>query len=154
MVAKFSDRVKEVIALSRDEALRLGHDYVGTEHLLLGMITEGEGIAVALLKKLGIDLEEVKKTVEQSSEGTVGHNTKNLANIPLTSQSEKVLKVTYQEAKIFKSPLIGTEHLILSILRDEDNQASKVLHKFDVTYDVIKELLETHNENPMTGLPN
>ncbi len=154
MEAKFSNRVKEVIALSREEALRLGHDYIGTEHLLLGMIREGEGIAVALLKKLGVDLEEVKDTVEQSSKGTVGHNIKNLANIPLTRQSEKVLKITYLEAKIFKAPLIGTEHLILSILRDEDNLATKVLHKFDVTYEVIKEMLEYHNENPMAGPPD
>ncbi|MDW7693570.1 ATP-dependent Clp protease ATP-binding subunit [Flammeovirgaceae bacterium SG7u.111] len=151
MEAKFSNRVKEVISLSREEALRLGHDYIGTEHLLLGMIREGEGIAIALIKKLGVSLEEVRETIEQATRGTASHNVKNLANIPLTRQSEKVLKITYLEAKIFKAQLIGTEHLLLSILRDEDNLATQILHKFDITYEVIKELLEYHSENPISG---
>lgn len=151
MDAKFSNRVKEVISLSREEALRLGHDYIGTEHLLLGTIREGEGIAVALLKKLGVDLNELREAIEQATKGTASHNVKNLANIPLTRQSEKVLKITYLEAKIFKAQLIGTEHLLLSILRDEDNLATQILHKFDVTYEVVKELLEYHSENPIAS---
>ena len=149
MEAKFSNRVKEVISLSREEALRLGHDYIGTEHLLLGMIREGEGVAVGLLKKLGVSLEELRTAIEQATKGTATSNVKNLANIPLTRQSEKVLKITYLEAKIFKSQLIGTEHLLLSILRDEDNLATQILEKFDVGYDVVKELLEYQTENPM-----
>ncbi|WP_258105392.1 ATP-dependent Clp protease ATP-binding subunit [Marinoscillum sp. MHG1-6] len=149
MEAKFSNRVKEVISLSREEALRLGHDYIGTEHLLLGMIREGEGVAVGLLKKLGVSLEELRSAIEQATKGTATSNVKNLANIPLTRQSEKVLKITYLEAKIFKSQLIGTEHLLLSILRDEDNLATQILDKFDVSYDVVKELLEYQTENPM-----
>ena len=151
MEAKFSNRVKEVISLSREEALRLGHDYIGTEHLLLGMIREGEGVAVSLLKKLGISLDELRGAVEKVSKGTASHDVKNLANIPLTRQSEKVLKITYLEAKIFKSQLIGTEHLLLSILRDEDNIATQILEKFDVNYDVVKELLEYQTENPMAS---
>jgi ATP-dependent Clp protease ATP-binding subunit ClpC len=151
MEAKFSNRVKEVISLSREEALRLGHDYIGTEHLLLGMIREGEGIAVALLKKLGTSLDELRSTIEQATRGTASHNVKNLSNIPLTRQSEKVLKITYLEAKIFKAQLIGTEHLLLSILRDEDNLATQILHKFDVTYEVIKELLEYHSDHPIAA---
>ncbi len=142
MDAKFSNRVKEVITLSREEALRLGHDYIGTEHLLLGMIREGEGVAIGLLKKLGISLDELRVTVEQATKGTATNNVKNLANIPLTRQSEKTLKITYLEAKIFKSPLIGTEHLLLSILRDEDNVATQILNKYNVNYEVIKEMLE------------
>lgn len=148
MEARFSNRVKEVISLSREEALRLGHDYIGAEHLLLGMIREGEGVAVGLLKKLGVSLEELKKSIEQATKGTSTGNVKNLASIPLTRQSEKVLKITYLEAKIFKSELIGTEHLLLSILRDEDNIATQILDKFEVNYDVIKELLEYHTQNP------
>ncbi|BDD00101.1 ATP-dependent Clp protease ATP-binding subunit [Persicobacter psychrovividus] len=151
MEAKFSNRVKEVISLSREEALRLGHDYIGTEHLLLGIIREGEGVAVHLLKKLGVTLEELRQAVEQSTKGTALSNVKNLTNIPLTRQSEKVLKITYLEAKIFKSQLIGTEHLLLSILRDEDNIATQILEKFDVNYDVVKELLEYHMENRNLG---
>ncbi|WP_215224479.1 ATP-dependent Clp protease ATP-binding subunit [Echinicola shivajiensis] len=152
MEAKFSNRVKEVISLSREEALRLGHDYIGTEHLLLGMIREGEGVAVSILKKLGVPLDELRSSVERAVKGTANHNVKNLANIPLTRQSEKVLKITYLEAKIFKSQLIGTEHLLLSILRDEDNIATQILHKFDTTYDTVKEMLEFQtDQSPRSG---
>ena len=149
MEAKFSPRVKEVISLSREEALRLGHDYIGTEHLILGMIREGEGIAVSLLKKLGVSLDELRISIEKATKGSATSNVKNLANIPLTKQSEKVLKITYLEAKIFKSPLIGTEHLLLSILRDEDNIGTQILDRFDVAYDVVKEMLEYQKNNPM-----
>ena len=103
MEAKFSNRVKEVISLSREEALRLGHDYIGTEHLLLGMIREGEGVAVSILKKLGIPLDELRNAIERAVKGTANHNVKNMANIPLTRQSEKVLKITYLEG--FKAPM-------------------------------------------------
>lgn len=151
MEAKFSNRVKEVISLSREEALRLGHDYIGTEHLLLGMIREGEGVAVSILKKLGTSLDELREAVERATKGTANHNVKNLANIPLTRQSEKVLKITYLEAKIFKSQLIGTEHLLLSILRDEDNIATQILEKFDVNYEVVKEMLEYQTDNPIAS---
>ncbi|WP_114749821.1 ATP-dependent Clp protease ATP-binding subunit [Pleomorphovibrio marinus] len=152
MEAKFSNRVKEVISLSREEALRLGHDYIGTEHLLLGMIREGEGVAVSILKKLGVPLDELRNSVERAVKGTANHNVKNLANIPLTRQSEKVLKITYLEAKIFKSQLIGTEHLLLSILRDEDNIATQILQKFDATYDAVKEMLEFQtDQSPRSG---
>ncbi len=150
MEAKFSNRVKEVISLSREEALRLGHDYIGTEHLLLGMIREGEGVAVSILKKLGIPLDELRSAIERAVKGTANHNVKNMANIPLTRQSEKVLKITYLEAKIFKSQLIGTEHLLLSILRDEDNIATQILNKFEVNYDSIKEMLEMQSDSSST----
>ena len=151
MEAKFSNRVKEVISLSREEALRLGHDYIGTEHLLLGMVREGEGVAVGVLKKLGVPLDELRTEIEKISKGTATHEVKNLANIPLTKASEKVLKITYLEAKIFKAQLIGTEHLLLSILRDQDNLATQILNKFDVNYEVVKEMLEYQTENPMAS---
>jgi ATP-dependent Clp protease ATP-binding subunit ClpC len=151
MEAKFSNRVKEVISLSREEALRLGHDYIGTEHLLLGMIREGEGVAVGVLKKLGVPLDELRAEIEKISKGTATHEIKNLANIPLTKASEKVLKITYLEAKIFKAQLIGTEHLLLSILRDADNLATQILNKFDVNYETVKEMLEYQNESPMAS---
>ena len=154
MEAKFSNRVKEVISLSREEALRLGHDYIGTEHLLLGVIREGEGVAISLLKKLGISLDDLRASVEHNTKNTSTSNLKNLKNIPLTRQSEKVLKITYLEAKIFKSKLIGTEHLLLSILRDEDNIATQILDKFDVSYDVVKELLEYQSSNPISSTPS
>lgn len=148
MEAKFSNRVKEVISLSREEALRLGHDYIGTEHLLLGIIREGEGVAVAVLRKLGVPLDGLRGEIEKISKGTATHEIKNLANIPLTRASEKVLKITYLEAKVFKAQLIGTEHLLLSILRDPDNLATQILNKYDVAYDVVKEMLEYQHEQP------
>jgi len=151
MEAKFSNRVKEVIQLSREEALRLGHDYIGTEHLLLGMIREGEGVAVGVLKKLGVPLDTLRGEIEKISKGTATHQIKNLAQIPLTRASEKVLKITYLEAKVFKAQLIGTEHLLLSILRDPDNLATQLLNKFDVAYDVVKEMLEYQHEHPQAS---
>lgn len=152
MEAKFSPRVKDVITYSREEALRLGHDYIGTEHLLLGIIREGEGTAVRLLKALGIDLMELRKTVEESI-GAGNHKVSNLANIPLMKQAERALKITYLEAKLFKSAVIGTEHLILSILKDEDNVATKALHKFKIDYEVMKLELELSKSDPKAEFP-
>lgn len=141
MEAKFSPRVKEVIQFSREEAIRLGHDYIGTEHLLLGIIREGEGKAIQNLRLLDIDILRLKKAVEDNIRSTSKNNT-NLGNIPLTKQAEKALKITYLEAKIFKAEIIGTEHLLLAILRDEDNIASQIMNQFAITYDVFKASLE------------
>ena len=105
MESRFSNRVKDVISLSREEALRLGHDYIGAEHLLLGIIREGAGVALSLLQKLGVTILELKDSVEIATKGTAVSNTKNRATIPFTRQSEKVLKITYLEAKTFKSEL-------------------------------------------------
>ena len=141
MEAKFSQTVKEVIQYSREEAIRLGHDYIGCEHLLLGIIREGEGKAIQTIKMLDIDALRLKKSIEDAIR-TTATKTTNLGNIPLTKQAEKALKITYLEAKIFKTDLIGTEHLLLSILRDEDNVASKILNQYGVNYDVFKSALE------------
>jgi len=152
MEAKFSNRVKEVISLSREEAIRLGHDYIGTEHLLLGMIREGEGTALGLLKKLGVATDELKFALEQATRNTAStQGTSITGSIPLTKQTEKVLKITYLEAKIFKSEIIGTEHLLLSILRDEDNISSQILSKFNVNYETVRDSLDYHGAAPTTG---
>ncbi len=143
MEAKFSPRVKDVISYSREEAIRLGHDYIGTEHLLLGLIREGDGKALKTLRALDIDSIRLKKTIEDAIKGTATNNT-NLVNIPLTKQAEKVLKITYLEAKIFKTDIIGTEHLLLSILRDEDNLASQILSQYGVSYDIFKAAIENN----------
>ena len=108
-------------------------------------------MAISLLKKLGISLDDLRASVEHNTKNTSVGNLKNMKNIPLTRQSEKVLKITYLEAKIFKSKIIGTEHLLLSILRDEDNIATQILDKFDVSYDVVKELLEYQSSNPVSS---
>ena len=142
MDAKFSPRVKDVITYSREEALRLGHNYIGVEHLLLGIIREGEGTAVRILEGLNVDLQKLRKVIESSIRPTVGKSI-GAGNIPLVKQAEKILKITYLEAKIFKSNLIGTEHLLLSILKDEDNVATKGLNSFNIDYDVSKEEYES-----------
>src|SRR5690554_5061923 len=141
MDAKFSPRVKDVISYSREEALRLGHDYIGTEHLLLGLIREGDGMAIKILNSNGVDTLLLRRSVEEAVKGT-SITSANLGNIPLTKQAEKVLKITYLEAKIFKSDVIGTEHLLLSILRDEDNIASQILQQFKINYEVFKAEVE------------
>jgi ATP-dependent Clp protease ATP-binding subunit ClpC len=142
MEPKFSQRVKEVISLAREEALRLGHDYIGTEHLILGMIREGEGLGLELIQKAGLNPEELRTSIENSTRGTATNTIKNLSNIPLTRQSEKVLKITHLEAKIFKSDVIGTEHLLLAVLRDEDNLGCQILNRYRINYKLIKEMLE------------
>lgn len=143
MEAKFSPQVKDVISFSREEALRLGHDYIGAEHLLLGLIREGDGMAIKILKSLGVDTSKLRRSIEDSVRGT-SSVTVNLGNIPLTKQAEKVLKITYLEAKIFKSDLIGTEHLLLSILRDDDNIASQILLQFNINYEIFKQEVEVN----------
>ena len=136
MEGNFSERVQEVIRLSREEALRLGHDYIGTEHLLLGIIRENHGVAVKILLNLGVDLPNLKKTVEDTVR--IAGGTLTIGNIPLTKQAEKVLKITQIESKIYKSDVIGTEHILLSLLRDEDNVATQILNQFNVTYETAR----------------
>src|SRR5210317_1733949 len=142
MEGNFSNRVRDVISYSREEAIRLGHDYIGTEHLLLGIIREGEGIAVKILRNLGCDLHKLKKAIEDTVRSTGG--TLTVGNIPLTKQAEKVLRITYLEAKLYKSDVIGTEHLLLSLLRDDENIAAQILQQgFSVTYDAVRSELDS-----------
>lgn len=141
MDGNFSDRLQDVIRLSREEALRLGHDYIGTEHLLLGIIREGQGVAVRILRNMDCDLMKLKKAVEDTVRTTGG--TLTIGNIPLTKQAEKVLKITQIESKIYKADVIGTEHLLLSLLRDEDNIATQILHQFNITYDSARSELNS-----------
>jgi ATP-dependent Clp protease ATP-binding subunit ClpC len=142
MDAKFSPKVKDVISYSREEAIRLGHDYIDPCHLLLGLIREGDGQAIKTLKSLGVDLNRLKKSIEDAIKGTTSVSIVNAENIPLTKQAEKILKITFLEAKIFKSELIGTVHLLLSILREEDSLATRILEKFDITYEIVKEEMD------------
>lgn len=140
MEGNFSNRVRDVIQFSREEALRLGHDYIGTEHLILGIIRLDDGVAVRILRNLNCDLSRLKKTIEDTVRGTGGAIT--VGNIPLTKQAEKVLRITYLEAKLYKSDTIGTEHLLLSLLRDDENIAAQILHQFNVGYDGVREELD------------
>lgn len=147
MKNNFSSRVQMVIQFSREEALRLGHDYIGTEHLLLGLIREGEGIAVEILRNLGCDLDEIKRSVEDSIKSS--GETMTIGNIPFTKRAEKILKMAYVEAEKYKSDIIGTEHLLLALVKEKDGVAAQVMMSFDVTYDTVREELE----NILRGAP-
>ncbi len=142
MDAKFSQRVKDVITCSRQEALRLGHDHIGVEHLVLGIVREGDGLAVKVLRALSVDFEELRRRIENAVGDRITHATFDANNIPLTKQAEKVLKVTVLEAKSLKSQIINTEHLMLSILKNKDNIATQLLATYDVDYEIFKSELD------------
>src|SRR6478735_8537326 len=144
----FSAQVKEIISYSREEALRLGNDFIGTEHLLLGLIRDGENTAIKILKQLNVDLYELRKEVELAVRDKTGKNIANINSLPLTKQAEKVIRVTVLEAKALKSPLVETEHLMLSILKNKENIATQILNQFDVDYDLFR------NELGMVGTTN
>jgi ATP-dependent Clp protease ATP-binding subunit ClpC len=150
MEAKFSPRVKDVISYSREEALRIGNDFIGVEHLLLGMIREGEGKAIRLLKEFSLDVKGVRSEIESNLLKNVKSGIETNANIPLVKQAEKVLKITYLEAKVLRSPIIGTEHLLLSILKEEDSYASRVLNKYGVIYENVKDELENMKDEQIS----
>jgi ATP-dependent Clp protease ATP-binding subunit ClpC len=154
MDARFSPRVKDVISYSREEALRLGHDYMGVEHLLLGIIREGEGMAIKIMKSLGVDISDLRKKIESSIKVSTSKSL-NLNQIPLVKQAEKALKVTYLEARLFKTSLIGTEHLLLAILKDEDNIVTKTLENLNVNYTTVRdELKNLLTEEPRAQAPS
>ena len=137
----FSPRVKDVISFSKEEALRLGHNFIGTEHLMLGILRDGNGKAIAILNAIEVNLEELRRKVEilnpASIEGDQRLNDKK--NLHLTRQAERALKTTFLEAKLFQSDLINTVHLLLCILRNENDPTTKLLTKLNVDYDIVKE---------------
>ncbi len=157
MEAKFSPRVKDVITFSKEEALRLGNDFIGVEHLLLGIIREGEGKAIQILKEFKLDLKSIRLELEAGLTKSVKTFSQPMANIPLVKQTEKVLKFMYLEARNLKSSTIGTQHLLLSILKDDNNIACRTLNKYGVIYDNAKDelenMLEEENKSPRAEFP-
>jgi len=141
MEAKFSQRVKDVLIYSREEAQRLGNDYIGLEHLMLGIVREGTGLAVRIMRNLRVDLMELRKKIELA---VASHKDKSVdaENLPLIKQAERALKITYLEAKLFNSELIGTEHLLLSILKDENNLVTKTFLNAGISYNNVKDELK------------
>src|SRR5690606_36450168 len=123
----FSPRVKDVIAYSKEEALRLGHDFIGTEHLMLGLLRDGNGKAIDILSALSIDLDHLRRKVEilSPSNLSVGVSATDKRNLHLTRQAERALKTTFLEAKLFQSPSINIAHLLLCILRNENDPTTK-----------------------------
>ena len=151
----FSPRVKDVITYSKEEALRLGHDFIGTEHLMLGILRDGNGKAITILSNLDIDLDYLRKKVEILSppnpNAEMGNEKKNLH---LTRQAERALKTTFLEAKVFQSSSISTAHLLLCILRNENDPTTKLLNKLKIDYDIAKEqylnMIPNNNEDEYT----
>ncbi|WP_242118804.1 ATP-dependent Clp protease ATP-binding subunit [Aestuariivivens sediminicola] len=137
----FSPRVKDVIAFSKEEALRLGHDFIGTEHLMLGLLRDGNGKAINILNALNIDLNHLRRKVEILSPANpnISSTSNEKKNLHLTRQAERALKTTFLEAKLFQSTSINTAHLLLCILRNENDPTTKLLNKLKVDYDNVKE---------------
>jgi ATP-dependent Clp protease ATP-binding subunit ClpC len=137
----FSPRVKDVIAFSKEEALRLGHNFIGTEHLMLGILRDGGGKAIAILNAIEVDLEELRRKVEILNPATLENSQKLIdkKNLHLTRQAERALKTTFLEAKLFQSELINTVHLLLCILRNENDPTTKLLAQQNIDYDIVKE---------------
>ena len=137
----FSSRVKDVITFSKEEALRLGHDFIGTEHLMLGILRDGEGKAIEILNSLSVDIVYLRKKVEilspPNSDSSFTTNSKK--NLHLTRQAERALKTTFLEAKLFQNSVINTAHLILCILRNENDPTAKLLNKLNVNYENVKD---------------
>ena len=137
----FSPRVKDVIAFSKEEALRLGHNFIGTEHLMLGILRDGGGKAIAILNAIEVNLEELRRKVEILNPAAIDdiQSLKDKKNLHLTRQAERALKTTFLEAKLFQSELINTVHLLLCILRNENDPTTKLLTQLNVDYDIVKE---------------
>ena len=137
----FSPRVKDVIAYSKEEALRLGHSFIGTEHLMLGILRDGGGKAIAILNSIEINLDELRRKVEILNPAKLDDTqlVNEKKNLHLTRQAERALKTTFLEAKLFQSELINTVHLLLCILRNENDPTTKMLTKLNVDYDLVKE---------------
>ena len=136
----FSPRVKEVISFSKEEAMRLGHDFIGTEHLMLGILRDGNGKAISILNSLSIDLDYLRRKVEiLSPPSPIGLNTIEKKNLHLTRQAERALKTTFLEAKVYQATSISTAHLLLCILRNENDPTTKLLNNMKIDYDLAKE---------------
>lgn len=153
----FSPRVKDVITYSKEEALRLGHDFIGTEHLMLGILRDGNGKAINILNNLSVDLDHLRRKVEILSPANPNTDISNeKKNLHLTRQAERALKTTFLEAKVFQSSSISTAHLLLCILRNENDPTTKLLNKLKIDYDTAKEQylnMSQNEEDFMENLP-
>ena len=136
-MSNFTPRAQQVLALARKEADRFNHNFVGTEHLLLGLIKLGQGVAVNVLQKMGLDLETVRMEVEKQV-GT-GPDQKQAGNIPYTPRVKKVLSLASKEAKALNHTYVGTEHILLGLLREGDGVAAKVLKSLDIDIELVRQ---------------
>ena len=158
----FSPRVKDVISFSKEEALRLGHDFIGTEHLMLGLLRDGNGKAIDILNALDVDLNHLRRKVEilSPSNPNIIISSDEKKNLHLTRQAERALKTTFLEAKLFQSKSINTAHLLLCVLRNENDPTTKLLNKLKVDYDSVKEQFkymitnDDYTEIPKSSYPS
>ncbi|MCP4684567.1 MAG: ATP-dependent Clp protease ATP-binding subunit [bacterium] len=143
----FSEAARKAIEYARDEASRLRHDYIGTEHLLLGLIKLGEGQAVEIITNLGLELEDLKTSIEEVVQPSGG--TMTMGQLPLTARAKKTLEVSGQEARALKSKDIDTEHILLALLKDEEGVAAQVLSTYEIDYkEAYEELKNVQNGRP------
>ena len=140
MNGMYTERVKRVLQLAREESARLHHNYVGTEHLLLGILREGNGVAASILINLNLGLDEIRQSVEETISASSG--TLTIGQIPLTPRAKRALEQASQQARALNSKYVGTEHLLLALLADPKGIAAQVLNAYEVNYDDVKEELE------------
>lgn len=146
MDSKFSQKIREVLSYSKDEAIRLGSEYISTEHLFLGILKYGEGVAIEVLVSLSVDLNLLKKYVEEKIQQPKNPKARKRANIPLLKTAERALKLLYLEAKSLKNTEINTGHLLLAIMKDKESIVTQLLNTNDITYDDIREQISRKNE--------
>ena len=142
MDAKFSQKIKDVLNYSKEEAIRLGNKYIGPEHLFLGIIREGEGLAIDVLVSLGVDLNDLKRMIEGSIKSENPDDLTDIENIPLLKQSERILKLVYLEAKSLSQSTVDTGHLLLALLKDENSLVTRKLEELSINYQMVRSELE------------
>ena len=133
----FTDRVKKVLQFAREESARLGHDYIGTEHLLLGLVKEGQGVAVAVLANMGIQLDTLKRSIEDAVQ--TSSSSMILSEVPYTPLAKQVLENSANEAREMKNNYIGTEHLLLALVKNKNGIAAQILSVYGVDYQTVRE---------------
>ena len=145
MDSQFSPRIKDVLSYSREEAIRLGNESIGLEHIFLGILRDGEGVAIEILSNLSVNLSEIKQSIEEKLR--TGKDIDSQASVQLLKSAEKALKLVYLEARAFNSPTINTGHLLLALIKDKDSMISNILSEYHINYYILKSRLEDY-KNP------
>jgi len=145
MDSQFSPRIKDVLSYSREEAIRLGNESIGLEHIFLGILRDGEGVAIEILTNLNVNLSEIKQSIEEKLR--TGKDIDSQASVQLLKSAEKALKLVYLEARAFNSPTINTGHLLLALIKDKDSLISNILSEYHINYYILKSRLEDY-KNP------
>ncbi len=145
MKANFHKKLQAVIQLSKEEAIRLGHAYIGSEHLLLGIFRQGDNKVIDILQSLNIDPTEIKNHIEEQIRTSGG--TMILGTLPFTKRAERILKNTYQEARDLNADIVDVEHLLLAILREQEGIAADMLAQFSIDYEIVRDEMEFSPES-------